>query len=80
MGTMCTVKDERGENVFISSQAEVPHVPKTMPDFWGVLKKWECTWVWDNLQWIGEDDWLTMAIAEGMCIAVMDGSYMRDLY
>ena len=36
--------------------------------------------MWDNLQWFGDDDWCAMAIAEGTCIAVTDGSYMEDLY
>jgi hypothetical protein len=36
--------------------------------------------MWDNLQWVGDDEWLARAITEGTCIAVTDGSYMRDLY
>ena len=36
--------------------------------------------MWDNLQWIEDDDWIATAIAEGTCIAVTDGSYMKDLY
>jgi hypothetical protein len=36
--------------------------------------------MWENLQWIGNEGWLAVAIAEGTCIAVADGSYMKDLY
>jgi hypothetical protein len=36
--------------------------------------------MWDNLQWIGDDDWIGITIAEGTCIPVTDGSYMKDLY
>jgi hypothetical protein len=36
--------------------------------------------MWENLQWVGDDDWLLTAIDEETCIAVRDGSYMKDLY
>ncbi len=36
--------------------------------------------MWDNLQWVEDDNWMAVAIAEGTCIAVTDGSYMKDLY
>jgi hypothetical protein len=36
--------------------------------------------MWDNLQWVENDDWLAIAIAEGTCIAVTNGSYIKDLY
>jgi hypothetical protein len=36
--------------------------------------------MWENLQWIGDEDWLAVAIAEGTCIPVADGSNMKDLY
>ena len=36
--------------------------------------------LWNNLQWVGDNDWLAAAIADGTCIAVTDGSYMKNLY
>ena len=36
--------------------------------------------MWDNIQWVGDDDWLVILISEGTCIAVTDGSYMQNLY
>ena len=36
--------------------------------------------MWDNLQWVGDDEWLARAITEGTCISVTDESYMQDLY
>lgn len=36
--------------------------------------------MWDNLQWVGDDDWLATAISKGTCIAVTDGSYMKNLF
>jgi hypothetical protein len=77
---VCTVSEDGGGEVYICSQAEGPCASGAPQDFWGVLRKWERTWMWDNLQWTGEDDWLATAIAEGTCIAVTDGSYVKDLY
>jgi hypothetical protein len=37
-------------------------------------------WMWDKLQWVGNNDCIAIAIVEGTCIAVMDGSFMKDLY
>ena len=55
-------------------------LPLPPSDLWEVLHKWQCTWIWDNLQWVRGDDWLAVAIAEGTCIAVTDGLYMKDFY
>jgi hypothetical protein len=57
-----------------------PPVVPPPSNIWEVLRKWQRTWLWDNLQWVGDDDWLALAIAEGPCIAVTDGLYMKDLY
>ena len=48
--------------------------------FWQVLEKWERIWMWDDLKWEGDDDWLVEAIRSGTCLAVTDGSYMGMLY
>jgi hypothetical protein len=49
-------------------------------NIWEVLLKWQRMWMWYNLQWVGDNDWLLTEIAEVTCIAVTDGSYMKDLY
>lgn len=36
--------------------------------------------MWDNLQCVGEDEWMEAAIADGSLIAVTDGSYIKELY
>jgi hypothetical protein len=36
--------------------------------------------MWDNIEWVGVDNWIAEAIKEGTCIAVTDGSYMKELY
>ncbi len=48
--------------------------------FWDVLQRWERTWMWDNIQWIKDDNWIVEAIRDGSCIAVTDGLYMKALY
>ena len=36
--------------------------------------------MWDDLQCVGEDDWMAAAIADCSLIAVTDGSYIKELY
>jgi hypothetical protein len=80
MGAVCTVRDAEGSDKAIVCHANVLRAPSSTLYFWEVLHKWQHTWMWDNLQWVGDDDWLAMAIAEGTCLVVTDGLYMKDLY
>jgi hypothetical protein len=57
---------------------ELEEEPPTL--FWQVLLKWEQTWMWNNIRWEGDDNWIAQSIRQGTCIAVTDGSYMRTLY
>ena len=59
-----------------SSLAPLPPLPVT---FWDVLVSWECTWMWDSVQLVGDMNWIADSITAGDCIAVTDGSYMREL-
>ncbi len=79
-GIVCLVSEHGGGDVSVDCWAKESWSSISTLDFWGVLHKWQRTWMWDNLQWIGDDDWLPLAILEGTCIAVTDGSYMQDLY
>jgi hypothetical protein len=36
--------------------------------------------MWENIQWVGHDNWIAEAIEDGSCIAVTDGLYMKTLY
>ena len=36
--------------------------------------------MWDSMVLLGKDDWIEQAIANHSCVAVTDGSYMRELY
>jgi hypothetical protein len=80
MGSICTMRESEGGDKAIICHADEPQFTGSPSDFWEVLRKWQRTWMWENLQWVGEEDWLLMAIAEGTCIAMTDGMYMKDLY
>jgi hypothetical protein len=52
-----------------------------MPEsFLDVLREWGSIWMWDSLRLVGDDNWLLDAIRGGTCVAVTDGSYIRELY
>ena len=36
--------------------------------------------MWDNLAITGDLDWIAASIADNSCVAVTNGSYMKDLY
>jgi hypothetical protein len=36
--------------------------------------------MWENIQWVRDDNWIAEAIKDGSCIAVTDGLYMKALY
>ena len=56
-------------------------IQESLPEsFLDVLCEWGNTWMWDSLKLLGEDDWLETAIQEGTCIAVTDGSYIREIF
>jgi len=79
-GAICLVKEHGGKEVSVDYRAEEQWISPPPSDFWGVLHKWQRTWMWDNLQWAGNNDWLPLAISDDSCIAVTDGSYMHDLH
>ena len=48
--------------------------------FMDALIEWESTWLWYSLRIFGEENWLEGAILDGTCLAVTNGSYMKELY
>ena len=36
--------------------------------------------MWDSMVLVGKDEWIEKPIANHSCVAVTDGSYMRELY
>jgi hypothetical protein len=63
---------------WLTIDAVWPEAPPTL--FLEVLQKWEHTWMWENIQWVGDDNWIAEAIEDSSCIAVTDGLYMKALY
>ncbi len=57
--------------------AVVAPVPTT---FLKVLELWGNTWLWENMSMLGGTEWLHHSISDGLLVAVMDGSYIRELY
>jgi hypothetical protein len=45
-----------------------------------MLYSWGNTWLWDNLVISGDISWIAVAIADNSCVAVTDGSYMKEVY
>lgn len=79
-GLPCAVRPRHQDQVSLQAVASAP-TPATLPaTIEEVLDEWGHTWLWRNLQWVGEEGWLLAAILEGTCIAVADGSYIRELY
>ena len=73
------MRETAQEKQVIVLTAEPPR-PRTMPTtILGVLEEWGCTWMWNSLRLIGDDHWLEDTIEAGTCVAVIDGSYIREL-
>jgi hypothetical protein len=75
---ICTVK-EVSDGVFtILSSVDDPTTDTPPTKFWEVLQRWQQTWMWENIKWVGEDNWIAEAITCKTCTAVTDGSFMKD--
>ncbi len=79
-GEICLVKE-----VALAVKHVVLHRPcpptKAPPSLlWEVILGWENTWMWDNMSFMGDLDWIAASIAYSSCVAVTDGSYMKGTY
>jgi hypothetical protein len=71
---------DAGDKKMIVSMADPPR-PKVSPsNIKEVLLEWGNIWIWRSLHFLGEDHWLEEAISAGTCIAVSDGSYIKEHY
>jgi hypothetical protein len=57
-----------------------PPVRTTPTNFWETIQGWGNEWLWDNLVIMGDTSWIDESIADNSCVAVTDGSYMKDVY
>ncbi len=72
-------KDNREEVTIIAHSAVPPQMPAPR-NFQEALLKWKQTWMWDNLSWVGTNNWIADTIRKNSCIAITDGSYMKHLF
>jgi hypothetical protein len=73
------------KDVALAVKSIIVHSPwppsqATPATFWEVIRGWGNTWMWYNLSITGDLDWIAVSIADRSCIAVTDGSYMKELY
>jgi hypothetical protein len=45
-----------------------------------ILREWGCSWLWECMSVEGGTDWIAQAITDGSLVAIMDGSYIRQIY
>jgi hypothetical protein len=79
-GVPCSVQESTQGCVAITLTAALSEPTDLPACFLDVLREWGHTWMWDSLRLIGDDNRLLDAIREGTCIAVTDGSYIREVY
>ena len=79
-GEICSVK-EVARGVFAIEATAQPPVPVDPPTtLLDVIEDWGCLWLWKTLRLYGDDNWLLDSIREGTCVAVTDGSYIKELF
>jgi hypothetical protein len=79
-GKICSMKDVALAVKSIILHSSQPPIQASPTTFWEVIRGWGNTWMWDNLSITGDLDWIAASIADNSYIAVMDGSYMKELY
>ncbi len=77
---ICSMKDVALAVKSIISHSPRPPIQASPTTFWEVVRGWGNTWMWDNLSITGDLDLIAASIADNSCIAVTDGSYMKELY
>jgi hypothetical protein len=79
--TICSVEPTLGNGSWhltsLSTHANSSLAPKSFID---VLHSWGNTWLWEHLQVMGGVSWLCESISDSSLVAVMDGSYIRELF
>ena len=78
-GVICSVKLVSPGVLAVCSWSQLAPPQPNPTSFWDVLVSWGCTWMWDQVKLIGDINWIAGAIDSQECIAVTDGSFMREL-
>jgi hypothetical protein len=79
-GEICSMKDVALAVKSIISYLPRPPTKANPASFWEVIRAWGNDWMWDNLLITGDLDWIAALIADNSCVAVTDGSYMKEMY
>ena len=79
-GEICTVREVAPTVVVVDSTATMAELRQAPVTLLEVLGEWECMWIWDSLSLTADKDWLLEAIEEGTCMAVANGSYIKELF
>jgi len=81
VGKICTMKEVGSIGVHnVSLHTPMPPIRVTPINFWEAIQGWGNTWLWDNLVISGDISWIAESIADNSCVAVMDGSYIKEVY
>jgi hypothetical protein len=79
-GDFCLVNEVQPGVFCITSMAREAQEPPGSTTFVEVLREWGCSWLWGYISIEGGTDWIAQAIMAGSLVAIMDGSYKRQLY
>ena len=79
-GNICSVREFALAVVEITSTATPPRSQEMPTCFLDVLIEWGSTLLWDSIRVFREENLLEEAIPDGTCLAVTNGSCMKDLY
>jgi hypothetical protein len=79
--TICSVKPTLGREHWHLTSTEPRAKPKLAPtSFLDVLQSWGNTWLWKHLTVMGGVSWLSKSITNSTLVAVIEGSYIRELF
>jgi hypothetical protein len=80
-GDYCSVEQIDGNQNYRVKSYSPPPPPEFIPStIWDMLEKWECTWIWEGINSVGEDTWIAEGVTNNTLLAVTDGSFMMKMY
>jgi hypothetical protein len=81
IGEICTMKEVGNIGVHnVSLHTPRPPIKLASSNFWEAIQGWGNMWLWDNLAISGDISWIDKSIADNSCMAVTDGSYMKEVH
>ena len=79
-GDICTVTEIATAVWRSSASVAPPQQPVAPLTLLGQLAHWGNGWLWEDIEITGDGLWLRESILRGSCIAVADGSYMKEAH